>query len=345
MFGLQPKRKYCMIQRIWKVIEYRLEDERLKKILKTVAVAGSVAQLFASAYLLLYALYREKISLLGKEIPGAVSKEWDVFIERSRAGKEWMRTKKTETITILSEEGLRLTATMLWAEKPTGKTVVAVHGYRGNGIRDFAGSARFYHELGYNLLIVNNRAHGNSEGKWIGFGWNDKNDIRRWCEYLVDREQGNAQIVLLGVSMGGAAVMMAAGEDLPSQVKAIIEDCGYSSVWEQFWHVYPEKCKFPKRFTMSIASGMNKLINGFTFKEASSILQLKKNKRPVLFIHGGADDFVPTKMVYDVFSATRGAKRLLIIEGAGHALSVVKDPQKYFGTIEQFLHDFVQKGE
>lgn len=317
----------------------------MKKMLKTVALIGGTAQLFASAYLFLYAFYREKIRFFDSNTEETMSEDWKIFIQKSKEGEEWMKTKKMETITILSEEGLRLTATMLWAEKNTGKTVVAVHGYRGNGIRDFAGSARFYHELGYNLLIVHNRAHGDSEGKWIGFGWKDKNDIQRWCEYLVDRLKGNAQIVLLGISMGAATVMMASGEKLPPQVKGIIEDCGYTSVWEQFSHAYPKSCKFPKHLTMSLASGMNKLINGFTFREGSCIRQLRKNKRPVLFIHGSVDDFVPTKMVYDLFSATKGEKRLLVVQGAGHALSVVKEPEKYYGAIKNFLDEFLQKGE
>ena len=90
---------------------------------------------------------------------------------------------------------------------------------------------------------------------------------------------------------------------------------------------------------------MNKLVNGFFFGEASSVRQLKKNKRPVLFIHGGADDFVPTSMVHEVFSATRGERRLLIVEEAGHALSVVRDPEAYYGSIRKFLQDYMQKGE
>ena len=317
----------------------------MKKIIKTAAVIGGAAELFASAYLFLYAFYREKISLPANRKEEPPSKEWQIFLEKSREGEEWMKTQKTEQITILSEEGLRLTGTMLWAEKDTGSTVIAVHGYRGNAIRDFAGSARFYHDMGYNLLMIHDRAHGDSEGKWIGFGWKDKEDIRRWCEYLVDRAQGNTQIALLGVSMGGAAVMMASGDDLPSQVKCIIEDCGYSSVWDQLWHAYPRNCRFPKRLTMYLASGMNKLVNGFFFGEASSVRQLKKNKRPVLFIHGGADDFVPTSMVHEVFSATRGERRLLIVEEAGHALSVVRDPEAYYGSIRKFLQDYLQKGE
>ncbi len=313
----------------------------MKRIVKTGIAAGCAAELFMSAYLFLYAFYREKIYLLGRKKKDEASEDWNTFLRKSKEGEEWMKTKKTESISILSEEGLRLTATMLWAPKQTGKTVIAVHGYRGNGVRDFAGSAAFYHEMGFNFLMIDNRAHGKSEGKWIGFGWKEKNDIQRWCEYVSDRFQNEAQIALVGVSMGAAAVMMAAGEALPSQVKCIVEDCGYSSVWDQFFYLYSNYSKFPKYLTLCMTSGMNKLINGFTFKEGSSIHQLKKNKRPVLFIHGGADDFVPTKMVYDVFSATKGEKRLLIVEGAGHALSVVKDPEKYYGSIKKFLCDFI----
>lgn len=317
----------------------------MKKMIKAAAFMGGAAEVSAAVYLFFYAFYRKRIRLFGKEEGGERSGDWKTFTEKSKEGEAWMRTKHMESITILSEEGLRLTGTMLWAERDTGKTVIAVHGYRGQAIRDFAGSARFYHDMGYNLLMVDNRAHGDSEGAWIGFGWKDKNDIRRWCEYLVDRTNGAARIVLLGVSMGGAAVMMASGDDLPYQVKGIIEDCGYSTVWDQLWSAYPKGCRFPKRCTMYLASGISKLVNGFSFKEASCVRQLQKNRRPMLFIHGGADAFVPTRMVYEAYAATKGEKRLLIVEGAGHALSVVRDPERYYGSIRKFLTDFVQKGE
>lgn len=230
--------------------------EGLKKIIKTAAVIGGAARIVCVCLFIFVCLLSGKNQPSSKQKGGAAFQRVADF-----SGKEPRRRRMDEdTKNRANHHSFRRRTAAdgndAVGRKGYGQHVIAVHGYRGNAIRDFAGSARFYHDMGYNLLMIHDRAHGDSEGKWIGFGWKDKEDIRRWCEYLVDRAQGNTQIALLGVSMGGAAVMMASGDDLPSQVKCIIEDCGYSSVWDQLWHAYPRNCRFPKRLTMYLASGM-----------------------------------------------------------------------------------------
>lgn len=269
------------------------------------------------------------------------SEELELLQEKNKKGETWIRTKRMEDITISSYDGLKLSASMLWNEDKTEKVIIAVHGYRGTPSKFFAASAKFYYDLGYNILFLHDRAHGNSEGNFIGFGWIDRLDVCNWCNYLVELFQGKIQIVLLGVSMGGATVMMASGENLPGQVKCIIEDCGFTNVWNQLKAGFPKKIPIPRNLTLHLSGLISLFVQGYSFKEADALKQLQKNKRPILLIHGNSDDFVPICSAYDAYDATKGDKQLLIVDGAGHTLSYLKNTKLYEKTVEDFLEKYL----
>lgn len=310
--------------------------------LKRLVIGSATTEMILSGYLFLMALGRKK--LWGVPTPNFMrksNKDWENFEKKSNDGRKWIQLQKTTKLITYSYDGLRLSGMMLWAEEQTAKTIIAVHGYRKGSMDFFAASAKFYHALGYNILFVDNRAHGDSEGKWIGFGWKDRLDICSWCKYLVERTQGKAEIALLGISMGAAAVMMASGENLPGEVKCIIEDCGFNSVWDQFMEVFSKKVILPKRLTLAIASFINCRVQGFYFSEACAVKQLQRNRLPVLFIHGDADDFVPVQVVHKLYSATSAPAQLLIVKGAGHVLSYIKDTQAYENAVREFLGKYL----
>lgn len=310
--------------------------------LKWLFGAGVAMEVFSSIYFFYMAFSRKRLPGVPKpDFLSHGNDDWREYQERSREGEEWLRSQQTEELSILSCDGLRLFGTLLRAPKETGKTILAVHGYRGSAMRFFAISARFYHEMGYNILFVDDRAHGRSEGDFIGFGWKDRLDIGSWCEYLVKFLGEDVRIALLGISMGGAAVMMAAGEELPEQVRCIMEDCGFLTVWNQFVDVFPKKVLLPKNLTVGLASLYSRCVQGYGFREASAFRQLSKNKRPVLFIHGDADDFVPVQSVYDAYRATAGPARMLVVEQAGHALSYLKDTEGYERAVREFLDSYL----
>ena len=180
------------------------------------------------------------------------------------------------------------------------------------------------------------RSHGDSEGKLIGMGWLDKEDVKLWIDYVLDLDP-EAEIVLHGVSMGGATVMMTSGEDLPENVKAIIDDCGYTSVWDEFtdearylFHI----SQFPILYT---ASAVSKIRAGYSFQEASAIEQVKKTNIPIFFIHGSEDNFVNTDMVYSLYDACPTQKDIYVVEGAGHGQSLYLDPDLYFEKVFSFI--------
>ena len=201
--------------------------------------------------------------------------------------------------------------------------------------------AMLYAERGYHVLTPDMRSHGESEGGYIGMGWLDRKDILKWIELILDRDP-QAEIVLHGVSMGGATVMMTSGEALPENVVAIVDDCGYTSVWDVFSDELKYLFHLPDFPFLYTASGFAKLRAGYTFGEASALEQVKKSETPMLFIHGSEDNFVHTEMVYRLYDACPARKELYVAEGAGHGQSLFIDPGQYMSRVFGFLDSLEQ---
>lgn len=255
---------------------------------------------------------------------------------------DWMEQQTYETYTILSEDGLKLVGYYLPAKVPTAKTVLLAHGYVSNA-KEMGDFARFYFEkLGYNVLMPDARGHGASEGDYIGFGWHERRDYLSWIRWATNHIGEDVQIVLHGISMGAATVMMVSGEELPKQVKAIVEDCGYTTVNEELSYQLKRMYHLPAFPLMSLTSIITNFKAGYLFSEASALKQVKKNITPMLFIHGGEDTFVPTEMVYRLYDACNADKELLIVEGAGHGLAYTTDPEDYEKKTMEFLNQYIR---
>ncbi|MFS7259376.1 alpha/beta hydrolase [Carnobacterium divergens] len=250
--------------------------------------------------------------------------------------KEWYQTAPREERSILSDDGLKLKAIYIPAATPSKKTVILAHGYSGN-YEQMSPYAKLFHDWGYNILAPDARGHGKSEGSYIGFGWHERKDYLKWIDLMIDQTGKDTELALFGVSMGGATVMMTSGEELPSNVKVIVEDCGYSSVTDELAYQLKDMYRLPSFPLIPVTSVVTKFKAGYSFGEASAVDQLKKNKTPMLFIHGDKDLFVPTEMVYKNYEATTAPKELYIVKGAGHAEAYVKDKKGY----EKEVHDFI----
>lgn len=259
--------------------------------------------------------------------------------------REWWRLQPFEKLAIRSVDGLALKGVYLPAPAPSLKTVIIFHGYRG-AAQMMAGFARFYHdELGCNVLLPDARGHGESQGGIIGMGWADRPDVLDWIREAEKRAGPGVKIALAGVSMGGAVVMMAAGEDLPSSVRCVIEDCGYDSVQNEFKHQLKRLYGLPSFPLLPAANLICKLRAGFTFGEASCVAQLKKARVPVLFIHGAEDDFVPPGMMQACFEACASPKRFWLAPGAGHGLAFQTQPEAYKRIVQQWLAETMNGAE
>lgn len=257
--------------------------------------------------------------------------------QAARKGLALMRSLPKEELFRTSRDGLKLHATFFPAPKPSNRTVLAIHGYKSCGWKEYSLFLAFYHSLGFNMLLPDNRAHGQSEGDYIGFGNLDRFDCAMWAEYLAGRFGPDSEILLHGVSMGAATVLSASGDPLPLQVKGIVADCGYTSAWEEFSHEMKRSFHLPAFPVLPLCEGICKLRAGYGFRKNSPLEQVRKAKVPILFIHGDQDDFVPTQMVYPLFEACPTEKRLLLIEGAKHAESMAAAPEKYQQAVKEFL--------
>jgi uncharacterized protein len=254
----------------------------------------------------------------------------------------WNEKTPHHDVSIVSDDGITLSGTEYDQERtvPGQKWVILVHGYRGDR-NDMLVYARQYFDWGYSVITPDNRAHGKSGGKKIGMGWNDRLDVICWIKEISTRHP-DARIVLHGVSMGAATVMMTAGEKLPQTVAAVVEDCGYTSVRDEFAYELNHLFHLPSFVFLPPASVIAKIRMGFFFGEASSLRQLQKTKLPVLFIHGGDDTFVPTEMVYRNYAVAPGRKNILVVAGARHARSVYQNPVLYWKTTAEFLQENVR---
>ena len=216
-------------------------------------------------------------------------------------------------------------------------TAIVVHGYGDNHLV-FLYLVRMYRDLfNYNVLFPDLQYHGYSEGDHIQMGWYDRLDIEKWIEVAHNIFRDDF-MVLHGVSMGAATVMMTSGDPLPEYVRAFVEDCGYASVFLQFNNNRKQTFWFIPPDVLQSASLVTRNKFGWGFWEASSLKQLEKCDRPMLFIHGDADDFVPfshLQLCYD--AKVKGYKEMWVAEGAVHANAYAKHPEEYQRRVYQFL--------
>ena len=253
---------------------------------------------------------------------------------------QWLLTESNYTDeTLTSFDNLNLHAYKVLNQNDSNKWVITVHGYTSEGI-NMSSYAKNYYDMGYNVLIPDLRSHGLSEGDYIGMGWDDRLDIIDWINTILEYNP-NAEIVLHGVSMGAATVSMVSGEDLPSNVKAIVADCGYTSVWDEFAYQLDDLFSLPEFPILNVSSLVAKVRAGYFLGEASTLKQVAKSKTPILFIHGDEDDFVPYYMMEELYNATSSEKEMLTIKNAGHAKASEVDPETYWTTDSNFTSKYI----
>lgn len=249
----------------------------------------------------------------------------------------WVSSATVEREEIVSDDGLTLVAEVYRTAPESHRWLLGVHGYTSQK-ESFRGIASFYAAQGYNVLLPDMRAHGESEGTYIGMGWLDRKDVLKWIDLIISFDS-DAEIILHGISMGGATVMMTAGEALPSNVKGIVEDCGYTSVWDIFADELQYLFHLPTFPVLNASSIVADVRAGYNFTEASAVKQVAKATVPMLFIHGSEDNFVHTEMIYELFEVCPTAKDMLVIDGAGHGEAYLMDSELYFDTVFSFLEE------
>lgn len=253
-----------------------------------------------------------------------------------RRARGWLDETGYRRMMRTSYDGLALNAYVMENEMPGDDWVVIFHGYN-SAARVMAEFAQAYYERGFSLLMPDARGCGASEGDYIGMGWHDRLDALDWLDWL-NTEHAPQNIVLHGVSMGGATVMMMSGEPLPENVRFAVEDCGYTSAWDEFAYQLKALFGLPAFPLMHFSSAVARIRAGFWLGEASSLKQVEKATLPMLFVHGGSDQFVPAAMVEQLYAAGgMEEKQLLVVEGAGHGGAANTAPERYWGAVDRFI--------
>lgn len=269
--------------------------------------------------------------------------DWNQYLPEIRKKKDWVDKQDHEAVSIIARDGLRLKGHFYPGRNPD-KVILCLHGYTSRGSNDFNSLAYFYLHLGYSLLIVDHRSHGESEGTYIGFGCLDRFDVVKWIRYLEKRCGKNCLVMLHGISMGGATALMVSGLSLPGCVKGIVSDCGFTSAWEVFDSVLKNTYHLPSFPILQIADVMAKREAGYGLNECNALNEVAKSTVPILFIHGDADTFVPSWMCHKLYKACKSRKEMLVVKGAAHAESYYKSTEKYEIKVKDFLNSIMEEG-
>lgn len=276
------------------------------------------------------------------------------FIEKMIAGNEEndpvyeadLQTAKAEfcalpreDVWLTAPDGARLLGRVLVPEQPNGRTMLLCHGARSSGIGEYRFMAPYLYKNGYTLVIPDHRGCGESDGKYMGYGTHESKDTFLWLRYAKERFPENS-IFLLGISMGAATVLMMSNHLEDAAVKGVIADCPYTSAWDEFSYQIHTSFHLPDFPILHICDLYCRALCGYAFKAASPLDAVKCAKKPILFIHGAADDFVPTFMQDILFDACPTEKEKLTVEGAVHARSYYTNPALYNQTLLRFMDTY-----
>lgn len=241
----------------------------------------------------------------------------------------------TEQWKAVSTDGRHLAATHYSPANPGKRWAILVHGY-GRDQRYAADYAKIYLEHGYQVLTPDLCASGETEGQYITMGGKESAEIAVWAQKIKEKYP-EADIVLHGVSMGAATVLMAGARDDVPGIRAVIEDCGYTSAYEMFANQLGVIFNLPEIPIMTCVDVVSGLKTGVKVSDAAPIKVVDKIKVPVLFIHGEADKLIPPAMMEELYNKCQGPKEKFTVAGAGHADSMKKDSERYWWEVFDFL--------
>ncbi|MDO5399929.1 MAG: alpha/beta hydrolase [Eubacteriales bacterium] len=240
-----------------------------------------------------------------------------------------------EAVSVCSQDGLKLTGR--YYHLRSGAPVdICFHGYRSSPLTDLCCYCELAARLGHNLLLVDQRAHGGSQGRTITMGIRERQDVLSWVDFVLERFGQQTRLLLYGISMGASTVLMASELGLPENVRAIIADCPYSTPKKIIRRV-SEKMGFPGWLSWHLAVLGAKLFGGFDLRESDPVRAAANTEAPILLLHGEADGFVPCEMSGDIQNANRAMIEKYTFPGADHGISYLSDPDRYRHIVTEFI--------
>ena len=252
-------------------------------------------------------------------------------------GTKWVNSKNKEDIYIKSFDNLKLHGLLIKKNKPKG-IFLEVHGYRSNPCRDLYPSCYNYYNMGYSILLIDQRCSGKSEGKYLTFGINESKDIISWIKYL-NKEFPNIPIILAGISMGASTVCLSVEllED-NMNVKAVLSDSAFISAYDEIKYCLEYYFKIPSFLFIDMINIWSKILGKYDIKARNVINSLNSRNIPLLLIHGEDDDFVPTSNSIDIYNKYNGdIKELVLFPKAQHGMNYLVDSKKYIKSIEDIF--------
>jgi len=302
-------------------------------LLPATAVSTAAAACVTAYGIFRYAFARGKE---GAELNDIHYKPLEPYRKEIDASIQWFLDQQPEEVFIRSDDGLKLHGWYLPHPKPRG-VIVLVHGYRGSWSTEFSCVYPYYHELGFSILTYWQRTHGTSEGDTVTFGLKERIDCLRWIEYLNTRIPRDLPILLDGISMGASTVMMAAGLDLPSNVRGIIADSGFTCPWDEIAYVM-KNAHVPVHPLLDLLNLIFQRKTGMNLRECDTLKILPDVKIPMIFIHGEADTLVPCRFSVQNYEACGSAdKRLILVAGAEHGMGYLTERDRCRREIEDFF--------
>ena len=305
-------------------------------VLTAAAAAGAAAHVMTK-YLMNMAMDRQKPKSILKgdkareKIRGTAYEEQ--FLKDLAAASERLKNSETEPLEILSRDGLRLVGHLRRAPEEK-RIILAMHGWRSSWDKDFGMIADFWRDTGATVLYAEQRGQNDSGGDYMGFGMLERYDCADWANYIHDHISSTLPIYLAGVSMGASTVLMASCLELPTNVKGIAADCGYTSPMEIFRHITEDNLHLSYGLHQYDIDELCRKKIQLGPSDCNTLEALQKSTLPVMLVHGTEDTFVPVEMTYENYKACRGKRKLLIVPGADHGMSyyVAKDEYEKAAT-------------
>ena len=258
------------------------------------------------------------------------------YITKALRQHPLVTVEEREEVSIRSRDGLKLCASYL--EAPNARAcMLLMHGFRSWCRFDFSMVLRFYYEHGLSILLVDQRSHGRSEGKYIDYGILERYDCQQWAWYLHAKLGGRLPIFLDGVSMGASTVMMASELELPASVVGVIGDCGYNSAWEEVAYCMKQRYHLPAFPLLHAVDSLCRRRAGYSLKDTTAAKAIANSRLPLMLLHGTADTTVPVTNAAEIAAAAPFLLEKVIVEGAEHGCSYLNEPARCDEALLRFV--------